>query len=274
MSQEEEILNALELTEEDIPEIKEEPEVEEVEPTPVPERQYTALEQEAMEDGWTDKETWEKAGKDPERWKPAFAFIEHGKLMKALNSKTKEIDERIDNLRKYNEVQMEATLAELRSQQRTALQYADVETFDNLQAKIDNFNKALQAPQPNTPQIPVEISAWEARNKWVFENTPKAAEAKALFAAHRQVHPDASPADTLKYVDGRIKDLYPEENPRRNVPTMTEQGKQPATSPKKGIGWNDLTPQEVKDWDKFGATIFGGDKKAFLKTVIDARKLK
>lgn len=71
--------------------------------------------------------------------------------------------------------------------------------------------------------------------------------------------------------------LYPEmqtpSNPRREMPTMTEQSRRPAQRGRnKELTMNDLTADERQQWQMFGSSMFK-DEKTFLKAVADARKV-
>jgi hypothetical protein len=233
-------------------------------------------EQKAWDDGWRPEDQFD--GK-AENWKTAGEYNLYGEMqtqVRDAKAETRransEMDSRIANLNKLHAAQQEATINDLRSQQRQAVEEADTAKFDQLQTQIENT--VVEAPV--TPQIDQSIAEWNAKNQWIDDGSDKAQQAQAFFNIGA-AKPGATTQSALTYVDDQISKLYPEQqqqtNPRRESATMTEQSRQPRQRQRAGkeLSMNDLTAQESREYELFGKSMFK-DEKQFLKSVADARK--
>lgn len=238
--------------------------------------EYSAEEQEARSMGHTSKEEWVAAGKDPSRWKSAHEFVEYGRINEALN-KTKaemdkikaDFDKRLKDVNKFNKAQMEAKIKELKEQQRVAVSEADTEGFDKVQKQIDDLQIK---DEPIPPGKDPYIAEWESKNDWVNNpNDPRTLEANVLFSGYLAAKKGATNQEALDYVDKKIKALFPENNPRREVPTGSERSTQQVKRSSK-VSMSDLTQDERSLWNSAGFELWGGDEKAFLQSVQDSRK--
>lgn len=239
----------------------------------------TAAEQRAWNDGWRPEDQFEG---NPENWKTAGEYNLYGEMqaqVREAKAETRRIqsqtEAQITSLNKYHEGKRQAELADLKAQQREAVDHADTERFDRLQTQIDEHQSPL--PDVDTGKAP-EIAAWEAsQGEWINNpNDERTIQANAFYAI-AAAKPGATYDSALKYVDDNLSKLYPEQkpqtNPRREMPTMTEQSRRPAGRQRSGkeLTMNDLTASERSDWEKFGSQMFT-DEKQFLKSVADARK--
>ena len=247
------------------------------------EPEYTALEQEAMKDGWTRRDDWEKAGKDPERHKSAHEFVEYGKLKSAMNETKRSLDEtkadfdkRIESLNKLHKADIELKIKSLKAQQRTAISEADTEAYDSAQQQIDEI-QAVDAPKKEPVQAGKDplITEWENKNKWIDDPAdPKAQIANGLWNGYAQSNPNATTKQKLDYVDQQLEAMgiiKPPSNPRRDSPNETERGATIAKSGSK-ISMSTLTAEEKDTWRMHGNDIWGGDEKLFLQSVKDSRR--
>jgi len=235
----------------------------------VEEKELSAIEKEAMEEGWSPLDKFEG---DPDKWVSAREFVRYGKLQKTMNRMKDEFDSRLRDVNKYHEMQKAQAVAELKAQQKQAVRSGDEETYDVIQKRIEQFESAA----PSTSKDPV-VAAWEEKNAWVNDpNDPRTLEANAFYAGYKQRNPSATEGDALAYVDERLAKLYPDtkKNALRDTPTRSESGGQRPTtnSNKRALDWGDLHPDELKAWKDYGSDMFKGDKKAFLKIAADARK--
>jgi hypothetical protein len=233
-------------------------------------------EQKAWDDGWRPEDEFE--GK-PENWKTAEAYNLYGEFqvdVRAAKAETRrvqqEADERFANLNKYHEGKRKAEIADLRAQQRQAVEEADTARFDQLEKQIEN----TAAVETTTPQVDPTIADWNTANPWINDGSDKAQDAQGWYQ-RASVQPGATAQSVLAYVDKRIAEVYPEQqtptNPRREMPSMAEQSHQPRQRQRAGkeLTMNDLTAQESKEYEQFGKEMFK-DEKQFLKSVADARK--
>ena len=264
---------AEEVEEIDLEEIVNQEEQEEVQEQP----ELSTFEQEQWDKGWRPETEFEG---DPDNWKTAKEYAMYGDFQDQLHSmkndfrrKEGEFDTRISNLNLLHEKQQESTISALKSQQRQAVDDADTERYDQLQAEIDAQDN-IQAAQPVIEKDPL-IVEWENNNAWINDpNDERTQQANAFLtiAASKQ---GATIQSSLKYVDEQIAKLHPDEmptNPRRDASTMTEKSTRPASrTRKRDLTMNDLTRDEANQWQQFGNSMFKSEKE-FLKAVSDARK--
>lgn len=233
-------------------------------------------EQKAWDDGWRPEDQF---GGNPENWKTAGEYNLYGEMQTQVRDAKAEtrraqndMDSRIADLNKLHSAQQEAAINDLKAQQRVAVEEADTAKYDQLQARIENTAVA----EPIAPQVDPTIADWNNANAWINDGSDKALQAQSFYqiAANK---PGATAQSALAYVDEQIGKLYPEQqtpiNPRREMPSMAEQSKQPRQRQRAGkeLTMNDLTSQEAREYELFGKEMFN-DEKQFLKAVADARK--
>lgn len=242
--------------------------------------ELSPLEQEAHDMGHTSKEEWTEAGKDPDRWKSPHEYIEYGRLNNALSANKaamdrmeENFDQRLTNLNKLHDQQIEDTKKGLRAEQRKAVDDADPEAYDAAQNKIEALEKVETAADPAMPQKDPAIIAWESNNAWSQNpDDPKLQAANGFFAAYLNKNPQATAQQALDYVDEQLKVLTPDNsNRRRDNPSGHERsgGKRQRSGK---LSMSDLTQQERQDWQNMGFDLWGNDEKAFLQSVADSRK--
>lgn len=236
------------------------------------------IEQKAWNQGWRPQDQFEG---NPDNWKTPEAYVLYGEMQEEIRAakaesrrKEAEFEARIANLNKLHEAQTAAAIADLKAKQRQAVEEADSDEYDRLQTQIDQHEKA-SVTQTVPVQKDPEIAAWEARNPWIDEpGNEKAAVAQSLWSVAAS-KPGATAKSALDYVDAQLAKLYQDEipsNPRRDMPTMTEQSKRPQGRQRgRELTMNDLTSEEREQWTKFGHMMFK-DQKEFLKAVADGRK--
>ena len=266
MTEEAQALEQEEITnqEEQVEEVVEQPEL-------------SATEQKAWDQGWRPEAQFEG---NPDNWKTAGEYVLYGEFQEQLkdaNTRTRrkeqDFDARIANLNKLHEKQQETAINALKTQQRQAVEEADTDAYDRLQTEIDSHQPIEPVQVEHKDSVIVE---WEAKNAWINNpNDEKAQQANAFFLI-ANAKPNATVESSLAYVDQQIAKLYPNEapnNPRREMPTMTEQSKRPAqrNNRSRDLTMSDLTRDESDQWKMFGSGMFSNEKD-FLKAVADARK--
>ncbi len=214
--------------------------------------EYTALEKQAMADGWRPQEEWEG---DPDSWKDAKSFIRDGEFFK----KIEEVKRENKNLRKtvstmkthyerVRETEYQRALATLKEQKKMALREGDtdlaVDLDDQIDAKRAELEQArqIEAMSQAEPEVHPEFQSWVNRNKW-YENNPEVREfADNAGMAYKKTHMAASPQQVLQYVEERVAKGYPElfKNPRKSAPNAVEGGQ----GPRKGHDTFQLTDME------------------------------
>lgn len=266
---EEQIKEALEQEE------PQEAEEEQIEQEVLPE--LSPIEQRAWDQGWRPEDQFE--GK-PDNWKTADSYILYGEMQEQIRgvkaeSWRKDAEHQADivRLNQLHDARQKAAIDSLKAQQRQAVEEADTAEFDRLQGQIDSHQTVDQAEV--VPAKDPVIQAWEDKNQWINDpNDEKAQQAQAFWSV-AAAKSGATAQSALDYVDTQLAKLYPSEtptNPRREMPTMTEQSARPSGRRRsKELTMDDLTASERSEWEKFGSMMFANEKD-FLKTVADARK--
>lgn len=239
--------------------------------------ELSPAEQKAWDQGWRPEDQFEG---NPDNWKTADSYILYGEMQEQIRgvkaeASRKDVEHQADitRLNQLHDARQKNAIDNLKAQQRQAAEDADIEAYDRLQVDIDNHVPAAPI-QPAVTKDPL-IADWEVRNPWINDpNNEKTQQANA-FLNVATAQPGATMESALKYVDEQLAKLYPDEipnNPRREAPTMTEQGKRPSSRGRsRELTMADLNREEMNDWEKFGSLMFK-DEKEFLKTVADARK--
>ena len=261
----------------DNPEVEQEVEQEEVHQNETPE--LSTEEQRAWDQGWRPEAEFDG---DASRWKTAREYNMYGEHQQELRSlkedqrrKNQDFDDRLVSVNKFHKAQMESKIKDLQSQQREAVESADTKEFDRIQTQIDDV-KSQDAPvAPAAPTKDAVIVEWESKNSWIYGDSEKASDAKAIFNSFQQSNPGATEGKALAYMDAKINKLYPPEqltNPRREQPSMNERpSQQTPRRNNRDLSMNDLTNDERQGWSSFGQLMYKSEKD-YLKAVADARK--
>ncbi len=249
-----------------------------VEKTVEPVEQDPSIRQEAIRDGWVDKDAWIAQGKPEDKWTTAEDFVERGHTFAPfIKAKNKRLEERLErseqtlaqvtqymsreaaNARIKMELavkEKDRAIALLREQKAAAIAAADGPQVVGLEKQIDDLKEAKEkevqalstvptiqpgAPQPTaTEQAAVE--AWVARNQWYAANPKLRAAADGIGLDFRAKHPYATPQDVMDFVENEIQELLPK-NPRRtqesNVEPVTG-GKKTTTARGPKVSYDDL----------------------------------
>jgi hypothetical protein len=245
-------------------------------------------EDEARNRGWTSRDEWVKAGKDPSQWVNAKHFNEKGRLIaqaRQLQELKGNFDKRLEGVATLYKAQintLQAQNKQLQTARDEAITYGDVNKVKELdQQLMTNAVEQLQIQQSQqqstTPQVDQadleREAAWERNNQWINANDPAAPEyGKAVYA--RQLYQQLlqqpmSVDDRLQTLERELSAKFPKTNPNRDKPAVTDAKTADRVSGK--LTMADLTPDERQQWDSFGKQFFK-DQKEFLQAVADTRK--
>lgn len=266
-----------------------EPEQEEAtEPEPEP-VQADPDEDEARSRGWTTKDEWVKAGKDPDQWINAKHFNEKGRLIaqaRQLQELKGNFDKRLEAVATLYKGQISVLQnqnKQLQSARDEAISYGDVNKVKELDQQImANAVEQLQiqqsqqqmtaAPQVDQAELERE-AAWERNNQWISANDPTAPEyGKAVYARQyyqQLLQQPMSVDERIATLERELATRFPKTNPNREKPPVTDGKTAERVSGK--LTMADLTPDEKQQWDSFGKQFFK-DQKEFLQAVADSRK--
>lgn len=285
--------------------IKKQPEPEEVpetvadsEPEPAPESKPVDDPEvsEAKSRGWTTKQEWIDAGRNPDDWVNAKHFNEKGRLIsesRAYRQERGTFENRLQNVKVLYEAQLRTLKNEneqLLQQKKEAVTYGDFDAVQRIDKQLmDNaieqvsVQQAAQtvvaAPQGPSQEELAKEAAWERDNQWINTQDPTAPEyGKAVFTRNLyqqllQQYPNSTADERISYVNQTLAQKFPQApkvNPNRDKPAMTDtKTSTHATNGK--LTWADLNGDEIKQWNSFGKDMFKS-KDAFLQAVADSRR--
>lgn len=225
--------------------------------------------------GYMDRDAWIAAGKDPEEWVSPEVFKERGirieetsKLRKQLSQVQQDTEARIANLNKLHRAQLEQERNKLLVARDNAIDIADKEEVRRIDKELDKNNElqAAVAEDPNAPQRPPEVVAWEAENPWIFEKTdPRRAPAIKAFAATQAA--GLTLQDCIDAANLAAEKAMPKEPNLKRTPIASADNPKARQSSggKVQLSMKDLTAEE-KNFRSF----YSSDAE-FLKAVADSR---
>lgn len=243
----------------EVSEVKEEEvQKEETKPVEIPEHEKTAREQ-----GWTSKEEWVQAGKDPDEWKPAKRFLKDGELFEKINSQSKtikDLQKKLETVVNYTKTveqkTREKTLQELEALHVKAVEEGDVETAKRVNKQIVEIEKTPVEAVEDEKSDPVNeqrqlVDDFKARNKWFGADEELTDAAVAIEMAIRRRNPGIPLNEVFKQVEDKIKKTFSDkfENPIKDKPSTIVAPSQEATiksKDSKKTSWNDLS-KEMRD---------------------------
>ena len=197
-------------------------------------KQYSAIEQRALEQGWRPKE--EFAG-DPETFIDAPEFVRRGELFSKIEHQNKElkaVKQALEALKTHHsrvkEVEYDRALKALQNARKQALVEGETERFLDLEQRIEEvkeekaaFDEELRAVKAaDVPQVNPAFTAWVSENSWYETSKPMRAYADKLgveLAAEGH-----SPDQVLKMVEREVKKEFAHKftNPKASRPSAVE----------------------------------------------------
>jgi len=226
--------------------------------TPNNEPQYSAVEQEAMAQGWRPKEEFDG---EPERFIDAGEFLRRGELFAKIDHQNKELKQVRSALEQFKlhhsnveKVAYDRAIADLKKQRKNAFAEGDVDQYEQIDDQIDSLKEerdqfvAQQAQQVKVPEVNPEFSAWVSRNQWYAKDTimQGAADRFGMQLAKEGL----PPLEVLKRVEAEIKKEFPHKfsNPNREKPSNVE-----ASTPRGNANKSRFVPTE--DQKRIGMTF-------------------
>jgi len=190
--------------------------------------EYTAVQQEAVDRGWTPKDDFKG---DPEKWVDAGAYITNGELMDKISQQSnllKNQGKAIDSFKKLQKGMEKRALEEAKDQlladKASAYNDGDGAAIVNIEEQIKVTDKEIAAAA--VADTPVDhggafqeffTSQWQPDNKWYKTNDVMEAYADKIGVAEFNRDPSVNPADIMAVVDKKIREKFPLEfeNPNR-----------------------------------------------------------
>lgn len=224
------------------------------------------------ESGHLNKEQWEAAGNDPDRWVGEDVYKDRGhntkkidKLKTQVSDMQAEMNQRLEQQRVFMEVQHNQKIEELESQRAIAVSEADTDQFNKVQKQIESINKqtVYAPPAPVTPEV---IQKWNEDNPWVKGNSAKAQYARNQYVGYG--NSGYTEAQALEAMQGDLAREFPDINPNVRGAAAVEGGSSPGKKiTKKVYSIKNVTNDEMKMREFF----VGMSDADFARTVIDSR---
>lgn len=198
------------------------------------ERQYTEIEQRAMEQGWVPEDQYQGTGK----WRDAEEFLDRGELFTKIDESTrraKNAEKTVEELRKHlntvRETEFKKALAQLKAEKAAAVAEGDgakvVEIDEEIAEAREQYKEAEKAATTNlvddTPHP--QFVAWANRNSWY--KSDKAMQIYANTVGQEMVAAgETNPARVLEEIERRVKKEFAHKfvNPNRGKPGAVETG--------------------------------------------------
>lgn len=220
-------------------------------------REYSEVEQQAIEQGWRPKEEWEG---DETKWRSAKEFVERGELYSKIDTMGRDLKDTKKALKmlqehhsKLKEVEYNKALTELKAAQKKNLESGDADAYletTELLTDLKAEQKAREVYQEQMPeQVDPRFTAWVEKNKWYAQEPAMKKHADLIGEVYARQNPDLEPVDVLSYVTKEIKEKFKDKfvNPNRNKQTVEGRG----TSAPASKGKIELSPEEVKIMNTF-----------------------
>jgi hypothetical protein len=182
----------------------------------------------ALEKGWRPKEEYEG---DPKKWVDADEFLRRGELFDKIDLMGRELRETKKTLRmlqshheSVRETEFQRALQELKLEKKQAYEEGDHEKVIELDDKLLDLRMEQKEEATAARQQPMEpdprFVACVTRNKWYSSDAELRAFGDEVGVSHAKANPDKSPEEVLKYVEERVRKVYPDKfvNARRTAP--------------------------------------------------------
>ena len=210
---------------------QEDQETEQVDETPAEEEQVNdpapegdPIQSEARAQGWVPLDEWKG---DPKDWRDADIFLERGEYfrkIKALNDKSKELEQQLDVMASYQKEAIEKTrqetIKELTAKKVQALENQEFEKYVELdndlrKAEQESVEDRMGGPkyeyEPKEPSLS-DQQAWvdfEQDNTWYTQDQEMTEYADTVGIGYKNRNPDADAKSVLEYVEKEVKARYP-----------------------------------------------------------------
>lgn len=176
------------------------------------EQEYSEVELEAIEHGWNPEGVEGKRNLSAEEFMDRQKFYDDIRALKRENKATRE---QLDALKKYQgmirEKERERVINELKAKKKLALESEDYDSvieIDEQMGKLHNEKEEEDTPSQTFNQ---EFEDWVDRNSWYKNDPDLKEEADTLGNAYFQRKGgNVSPSEVFKYVEQRIKKMYPD----------------------------------------------------------------
>jgi hypothetical protein len=178
----------------------------------------------AVKAGWTDKDAWIEAGKDPEEWvdaaeferrKPLFNRLH--KLERAMKDKDAKLEAVSRHAAQVAELTRKRVLEELEAKRTAAVEVGDVDAFKEADSELRKVEQ--EKPVVVADEIPEEVRDFAERNSKWFEKDEDMTD-YALIRAQKYGAQGKSRAEFLPLVEADVRRAFAHKftNPNKEKP--------------------------------------------------------
>lgn len=244
--------------------------------------EYSEIQLRAMDQGWRPEDDFDGP---KEMFIDAAEFLRRGELFGKIEAQRKEMSELRKTLRtvqdhhsRVRESEFQRALDTLKRQKVEALKEGEPERVVEIDSQMDEVRDALAETKAETErerlreQVRSEspdprFTAWVDKNRWYAQDQELKQFADSVGIAYTRAHPGIDPVDVLKYVEGRVRKVYPDRlprNPNRDKANTVEggEGNRSTGNSKKSDG-DDYTMSEAEE--KVFKTLQRSDPKFWTK---------
>lgn len=218
-------------------------------------KEFTPIEQKALEMGWRPKEEF---GGDEDDFVDAKEFVRRQPLFDKISQQSHElkaVKRAMEALKHHyttvKESEYERALAALKKERSQAVADGDGDKFNALDQEIKTIEEQVEEikevkDQPLVQEVHPELQAWINANKWYTEVGYMRAFAEDL--GQKLYKQGVPPTEVLKQITQAVKKEFPSKftNPNKQTAPNVENGAKGSKASSKGISASDLTDQERK----------------------------
>lgn len=178
--------------------------------------EHTAVEKQAMEQGWVPKDQWSGEGK----WRDAEDFLDRGELFGKIDHQKRELKalrEAQESFKQHLETvratEYKRALADLKAQKKEALREGDADAVVEIDEQMEEVREAEYAakiaanrPAQSNGEDHPEFVAWKNRNSWYQTNSEMKKFADAYGSGLRAN--GVSPSEVLRDVEATVKQKF------------------------------------------------------------------
>jgi len=227
----------------------------------IEEVQIDPIVEKASKTGWTNKEAWVEAGKDPDEWVDAAEFVRRKPLFDRLHKQEKALkdkDARIEAISKHAakvaEMTRKKTIAELEAKRDQAVEVGDVDAFKKADKELKEVEQEY-TPEPakQEQEIPVEVQEFAKKHEKWFEKDEDMTD-YAIARAKKYADQGLALKDSLPKVEEDVRRAFSHKftNPNKEKPAAV--GANSGERRPKTYGYNDLDAEQKQIWASVKAT--------------------
>ncbi len=235
--------------------------------------------------GWRPKDEWKGSEDD---WSSAKRFLQTREIIESnkhlrsdIDKMNHEFDNRIQNLQKLHEQNLDSQIEVLKDKRDSAAQDADMDTYHAVNKQLDDLQKQPASVDNNSQQLVNNIAnhpvtqTFIQENPWIKEDGAKGIYGKKIFAdwvGQNTNNPNATLEEGLKLVKESVNREFQQTNPNRETSqSMGDKGSgSRKTTARNRLSMSDLSRVENNIWHAMGKTW--KNEEDFLQAVADSRK--